>query len=47
MIENGSKPYQVAKEFGFHDYSTFYRSYVSIMGYAPADNAYNNIQGTK
>ena len=47
MIENGSKPYQVAKDFGFHDYSTFYRSYVSIMGYAPADNAYNNIQGIK
>lgn len=47
MIENGSKPYQVAKHFGFHDYSTFYRSYVSIIGYAPAENSYHNVQGQK
>ncbi len=47
MIENGSRPYQVAKNFGFNDYSTFYRSYVSIMGYAPADNIYHNTHRTK
>lgn len=39
MIETGSRPYQVAKQFGFDDYSTFYRSYVNIIGYAPADNS--------
>lgn len=42
MIENGSKPYQVAKDFGFDDYSTFYRSYVSIIGFAPTNNNYKN-----
>ena len=39
MIENGAKPYQVAKKYGFDDYSTFYRSYVSIIGVAPANNS--------
>ena len=39
MIENGAKPYQVAKKYGFDDYSTFYRSYVSIIGAAPANNS--------
>ena len=38
MIENGDKPYQVAKKLGFDDYSTFYRSYLSIIGYAPSNN---------
>lgn len=38
MIEEGAKPYQVARELGFDDYSTFYRSYVSIIGSAPANN---------
>jgi methylphosphotriester-DNA--protein-cysteine methyltransferase len=38
MIEGGSKPYQVAKELGFDDYSTFYRCYVSIIGSAPANS---------
>ena len=37
MIEGGAKPYQVAKDLGFDDYSTFYRSYVSIMGFAPSE----------
>ena len=42
MIESGSKPYQVAKELGFDDYSTFYRSYISIIGVAPANNSSKN-----
>ncbi len=37
MIENGAKPYKVAKDLGFDDYSTFYRSYVNIIGIAPSD----------
>jgi len=43
LIESGSKPYQVAKQFGFDDYSTFYRSYVSIIGSAPSNNDYKII----
>lgn len=37
MITNDAKTGQVAAYFGFSDYSTFYRSYVKIMGFAPTD----------
>lgn len=43
MIEDGSRPYQVAKQFGFDDYSTFYRSYVSIIGHPPADSSFKTL----
>ncbi len=31
----GERPTVVAKDFGFSDYSTFYRAYVKIIGHAP------------
>lgn len=39
MIMDGAKTGQVAAHFGFSDYSTFYRSYLKIMGFAPTDHA--------
>ncbi len=38
MIMAGAKTGQVAAHFGFSDYSTFYRSYLKIMGFAPTDH---------
>ena len=38
MIESGAKAGQAAEKFGFEDYSTFYRSYLKIMGFAPTDH---------
>ena len=38
MIEGGAKVGQVAEKFGFTDYSTFYRSYFKVMGFAPTDH---------
>lgn len=35
MILSGEKKTTVAEQFGFEDYSTFYRSYVKVMGFAP------------
>ncbi len=35
MILSGEKKHVVAEEFGFEEYSTFYRSYVKIMGFPP------------
>ena len=43
MIEAGSRPYQVAKQFGFDDYSTFYRSYLSIIGHPPGDQNFKSL----
>lgn len=37
MIKSGMKTGQVAEYFAFSDYSTFYRSYLKIMGFAPTD----------
>lgn len=37
MILAGEKKSVVAELFNFKDYSTFYRSYVKIIGHAPAD----------
>lgn len=35
MILGGEKKHVVAELFGFDDYSTFYRSYVKVMGFPP------------
>ena len=35
MILAGEKKSAVAEMFDFKDYSTFYRSYVKIIGHAP------------
>lgn len=37
MILSGEKKHVVAEVFGFEDYSTFYRSYVKVMGFSPND----------
>ncbi len=37
MILSGEKKHVVAETFGFDDYSTFYRSYVKVMGFPPND----------
>ncbi len=37
MIMQGEKPTKVAEEFGFGDYSTFYRTYMKIMGFPPSE----------
>ncbi|MBE7087956.1 MAG: helix-turn-helix transcriptional regulator [Clostridiales bacterium] len=39
LIISGTKKAVVAEMFGFEDYSTFYRSYVKIMGFAPTDGS--------
>lgn len=36
MLLTGRKKYEVAEIFGFDDYSTFYRTYVKVMGFSPA-----------
>ena len=36
MLLTGKKKGEVAEYFGFHDYSTFYRAYISVMGYPPS-----------
>ena len=36
MLLAGKKKGEVAEYFGFHDYSTFYRAYISVMGYPPS-----------
>lgn len=38
MILSGEKKTVIAEMFGFEDYSTFYRSYVKVMGFAPSGN---------
>ncbi len=38
MLRKGLKPHQVAKELGYANYSTFYRSYVKVLGFAPTDD---------
>lgn len=35
LIISGEKKYVAAEIYGFEDYSTFYRSYVKIMGFKP------------
>ena len=37
LILNGEKKRVVAEMFSFDDYSTFYRSYVKVMGFSPTD----------
>lgn len=37
MLLDGVKKNKVAEAFGFEDYSTFYRSYVKVMGFSPMD----------
>ena len=32
----GRRPTEVCEEFGFNEYSTFYRSFVSLFGYPPS-----------
>lgn len=36
QIERGEKPTKVAEMFGYVDYSTFYRTYTSVMGFPPS-----------
>lgn len=38
MLLTGIKPTQAAEILGFSDYSTFYRSYISVTGKSPSDN---------
>ena len=37
LIQKGLKPTQVAENIGFLDYSTFYRTYVKVVGASPSD----------
>ena len=34
---NGGNPTKVCREYGFHNYSTFYRNYQKIYGYQPSN----------
>ncbi|HHW89568.1 MAG TPA: AraC family transcriptional regulator [Clostridiales bacterium] len=36
LIRRGEKPTKVAEQFGFMEYSTFYRSFIDVMGYPPS-----------
>lgn len=36
LIKNGKKPTQVAEDLGFSEYSTFYRTYLRIVGSPPS-----------
>lgn len=36
MLLSGKKKGEVAEAFGFRDYSTFYRAYISVMGTPPS-----------
>jgi AraC-like DNA-binding protein len=36
LIKNGQKPTQVYEEIGFTDYSTFYRTYIKVIGTPPS-----------
>jgi AraC-like DNA-binding protein len=36
LISHGEKPEKAAELFGFNDYSTFYRSYLKIIGFPPS-----------
>lgn len=36
LIRRGERPTKVAEEFGFLEYSTFYRAFVDVMGYPPS-----------
>lgn len=38
MLITGIKPTQAAEILGFSDYSTFYRSYISVTGKSPSDD---------
>lgn len=38
LILNGTKTQDAAIKAGFYDYSTFYRSYIKVMGCKPADH---------
>ena len=37
-ILKGLKPTKVAEMYGYSDYSTFYRTYLSVMGFPPSGN---------
>lgn len=37
LIKRGQKPTQVYEEVGFNDYSTFYRTYIKVVGSSPSD----------
>lgn len=37
----GERPTRAAKDFGFADYSTFYRAYTKIIGHAPQETSAN------
>lgn len=36
MITRGEKPTKVAESFGYVDYTTFYRAFISVMGFSPS-----------
>ena len=35
LIYRGAKPTKIAESFGFMEYSTFYRAYISVIGFPP------------
>lgn len=37
-LADGSNPTEICQEFGFRNYSTFYRNYQKFYGYRPSDN---------
>ncbi len=37
MIKDGEKPKDVAVALGYDEYSTFYRNYTQVLGFAPTD----------
>lgn len=43
LITNGEKCVDVAEKLGFENYSTFYRSYLNVMGFPPAIEKRKNI----
>ena len=43
---SGANPTEACREFGFRNYSTFYRNYQKFYGYCPSDSAQQPLQRT-
>ena len=43
-LVNAENPTKVCREFGFHNYSTFYRNYQKIYGCRPSDSSQETLQ---
>ena len=39
MIREGEKPKDVSTALGYEVYSTFYRNYIKVIGFAPTDRS--------